>query len=112
MKETYNYRLNCEGIIDGTIVSFKASNREAADAEMKHHIEKMTRKGIGFAFVRTGAMTSAQITGAQGGAKSKRTITKKQQASLQKARRIAKQNVPHHLPRKAGTPDADEKGAV
>lgn len=21
-------------------------------------------------------------------------------------------NVPHHLPRKAGTPDADEKGAV
>lgn len=101
MKDTYNYRLNCEGIVDGTIVSLRAIDREEADAEMQRHIEAMTRNGIGFSFVRTGRLNTAQIMGAQGGAKSKRTISKKDQAKMQKARRIAKQNVPHH-PRQPG----------
>ena len=100
MKDTYNYRLNCEGIIDGTIVSFKAVNREEADAEMQRHINAMTRNGIGFSFVRTGTLTPAQVMGAQGGAKSRRTITTKQQAALQKARRMSKQNASARITRK------------
>lgn len=92
MKDTYNYRLNCEGIINGTIVSIKSSSRKEADARMQRQIESATKTGIGFSFVRIGKLTPAQIMGAQGGAKSKRTITKKQQDALQKARSLARQN--------------------
>lgn len=99
MKTTYNYRLNCEGIIDGTIVSFKADSREEADAEMKKTVAKCRQHPMGYSFVRCGKMTSAQVTGSQGGAKSKRTITKRQQAAMQKARRASKKNVATQRPR-------------
>jgi hypothetical protein len=93
MKQVYNYRLHCDGIIDGTLVSFRAESREQADAQMAAHIANMQRGKIGYSFVRCGKLTMAQLTGSVGGAKSKREISPRQQAAMQKARREKRRGV-------------------
>lgn len=85
----YHYQIRCPGILDETVVTFTAPSLEAADVIATEHTEQL-RKGLPTAtmtLLAKGAMSAAALMGAKGGTKSKRKITKTQQAAMQKARK-------------------------
>jgi hypothetical protein len=98
--KTYNYTLKCKGILNNTLTSVRANSREEADKKVNARLEssKLEIQSSQFVFRSEGNMTIAQICGASGGQKSKRSITPEQQAKMQAARkRNSPSNYDDHL---------------
>lgn len=85
----YHYQLRDAGILDGTVMTVTAATRHEANVTAINHLLTI-QTGMPKArieFLASGNVSAAALMGAKGGAKSKRKITKTQQAAMQKARK-------------------------
>lgn len=92
----YNYKIECgDAVMNGVKVSAKAESDEAARVKILESMKKATREldVTGLQLLGTGKLTPAQMLGAAGGKKSRRSISPEHQKKMQEGR--AKKSQPN-----------------